>query len=149
MISDPLVVIRKLLYKVAAKAAFKNGEDLMGAAKKIRPNESAKILNDFAPMMKVSIDQIKDHAKVPLDPEDLLAAAVTGLLEAIKGYDPYVDRNFRKFAETSIRRAMLDEIRKTADFYQHINVQPVGPAEATHHRPKMTFGFDRKGHKYH
>jgi DNA-directed RNA polymerase specialized sigma subunit len=119
------------------------------AVKKIRVSERDAVLREFTALMRVSIDHIREHSRVPIEEEDLLAAAVTGLLEAMRGYDPSVDRSFRSFAELSMRRAMLDEVRRAADFYHHIKIQPVGPAEATHHAPKLTFGFDRKGHKFH
>ena len=106
------------------------------------------IMIEFAPLIKLSVEHIQEHSKIPLDREDLVAAALTGLFEAMKGYDPMVDRNFRSFAELNIRRALLAEIKPAADFFQHVQLQPVGPAEATRHAPHLTYGFDWKGHKY-
>jgi DNA-directed RNA polymerase specialized sigma subunit len=107
------------------------------------------LMREFAPLMRVSIDHIQSNSRLPLDADDLLAAAVTGLLEALDYYDPSVDRNFRSFAELRIRKAMLDEVRDIAEFYQHIRPQPVGPAEARRQMPKITHGFNWKGHKFH
>lgn len=113
---------------------------------KILDRES--IMIEFAPLIKLSVEHIQGHSKIPLDREDLVAAALTGLFEAMKSYDPMVDRNFRSFAELNIRRALLAEIKPAADFFQHVELQPVGPAEATRHEPELTYGFDWKGHKY-
>jgi DNA-directed RNA polymerase specialized sigma subunit len=126
------------------------GQEMRKSALLRRPGlDRETLMREFAPLMQVSIDQIKSKARLPIDAEDLLAAAVTGLLEALKHYDPTVDRNFRSFAELRIRKAMLDEVRHIAEFYQHIRPQPVGPAEATRHMPQVTYGFDWKGHKIH
>lgn len=106
------------------------------------------VMIEFAPMIKGSIAQIQEHSKIPLDREDLIAAALTGLFEAMNHYNPARHQNFRSFAELSIRHSLQQEIKAAAEFFQHITIQPVGPAEATHHMPKLTHGFDWKGHKH-
>jgi RNA polymerase sigma factor (sigma-70 family) len=117
-------------------------------AKTVKVYDREALMAEFAPLIKVSVERIHDTSRLPLDREDLLAAAMTGLFEALKAYDPTVDRSFRSFAERSIHKAILDEIRPTADFFQHVQIQPIGPAEAVHHHEKLTYGYDWKGHKY-
>lgn len=117
-------------------------------AKAVKVYDREALMVEFAPLIKVSVERIYDASRLPLDREDLLAAALTGLFEALKNYDPTVDKSFRTFAERSIHRAILDEIRPTADFFQHVQIQPIGPAEAVRHHQKLTFGYDWKGHKY-
>ena len=105
------------------------------------------LLIEFAPLIKDSVKHIRAHSEIPLDREDLIAAALTGLFEAINNFDPKRGDSFRRFAETRIRQALLSEIKPQADFYKHIFLQPVGAAEALHHMPDVTHGFDWKGHK--
>jgi len=118
------------------------------SARAVKFYDREAMMLEFAPLIRVSVEQIQDSSPLPLDSEDLLAAALTGLFEAIKSYDPTVDKNFRSFAELNIRRAIMAEIRPTADFFQHVQIQPVGPAEAVRHSPKLTNGYDWKGHKF-
>jgi len=116
--------------------------------KTVKEYDREALLQEFAPLIKVSVERIHEMSQLPLDREDLLAAAMTGLFEALKGFDPTIDRSFRSFAERSIHKAILDEIKPTADFFQHVHLQPIGPAEAIRHHQKLTFGYDWKGHKY-
>jgi RNA polymerase sigma factor (sigma-70 family) len=116
--------------------------------KTVKEYDREALLKEFAPLIKVSVERIHESSRLPLDREDLLAAAMTGLFEALKGFDPTIDRSFRSFAERSIHKAILDEIKPTADFFQHVHLQPIGPAEAIRHHQKLTFGYDWKGHKY-
>lgn len=113
-----------------------------------RTYDREALMVEFAPLIKVSVDKIHEASHLPLDREDLLAAALTGLFQALKAYDPTIDKSFRSFAERSIHKAILDEIRPAADFFQHVDLQPIGPAEAVRHDQKLTFGYDWKGHKY-
>jgi DNA-directed RNA polymerase specialized sigma subunit len=106
------------------------------------------VMIEFAPLIKGSIALIQEHSKIPLDREDLIAAALTGLFEAMDHYNPASHRNFRSFAELNIRYSLQQEIKAAADFFRHVTIQPVGPAEATRHMPKLTHGFDWKGHKH-
>lgn len=106
------------------------------------------IMIEFAPLIKGSIAQIQEHSKIPLDREDLIAAALTGLFEAMNRYNPENHRNFRAFVERNIRLSLQQEIKAAAEFFQHVTLQPVGPAEATRHEPDLTFGYDWKGHKH-
>jgi DNA-directed RNA polymerase specialized sigma subunit len=105
------------------------------------------ILIEFAPLIKDSVRIIRAHSKIPMDKEDLIAAALTGLFEAINTFDPKRGKSFQSFAESNIRQALMQEIRPQADFYKHILLQPVGAAEALHHMPDVTNGYDWKGHK--
>lgn len=106
------------------------------------------IMIEFAPLIKGSIAQIQEHSRIPLDREDLIAAALTGLFEALNQYNPASHRSFHVLAEKNIRSSLQREIKATAEFFNHVTIQPVGPAEATRHEPELTFGYDWKGHKY-
>lgn len=117
-------------------------------AKLNRVFDREALMMEFAPWIDVSIDRIRNSTRCPLDREDLFAAAVTGLFEALEHYDPMVDKSFKSFAERSMQRALIDEVRPTADFFQHVQLQPVGPAEALKSQTGMRSGYDRKGHKY-
>jgi DNA-directed RNA polymerase specialized sigma subunit len=117
-------------------------------SKHVKKLDREAVMIEFAPMIKGSIAQIQEHSRIPLDREDLIAAALTGLFEAINEYNPESHRSFHILAERSIRSCLQKEIKATADFFSHVTIQPVGPAEATHHMPELTFGYDWKGHKY-
>jgi RNA polymerase sigma factor (sigma-70 family) len=106
------------------------------------------LLIEFAPLIKKSVKDIRAHSDIPLDTEDLIAAALIGLFEAMNTFDPKGGNSFHRYAESNIRHALIREIRPQADFYKHIFIQPVGAAEALHHMPELTHGYDRKGHKF-
>lgn len=114
--------------------------------KKVYDREALMV--EFTPLIKFSVEQIQESNRLPLDREDLMAAALTGLFEALKHFDPSLDRDFRSFAERSIRRAIWDEVKTSIDFFQHVHLQPIGPAEAIRHHFSLTNGYDWKGHKY-
>jgi RNA polymerase sigma factor (sigma-70 family) len=125
-------------------------EIIMGRAQarvtKVYDREALMV--EFAPLIKFSVEQIQESNRLPLDREDLIAAALTGLFEALKHFDPSLDRDFRSFAERSIRRAIWDEVKTAVDFFHHVHLQPIGPAEAVRHHYSLTQGYDWKGHKY-
>ena len=106
------------------------------------------LLIEFAPLIKDSVKHIRAHSEIPLDKDDLIAAALTGLFEAFNTFNPKRGNSFHRFAESSIRHALMLEIKPQAEFYKHIFPQPVGAAQALHHMPDLTHGYDRNGHKF-
>ncbi len=118
-------------------------------AKSLNNLDRESVMIEYAPMIKGSIALIQEHSRIPLDREDLIAAALTGLFEAMDQYNPKSHKSFRSLAELNIRHSLQQEIKAAADFFTHVNLQPVGPAEATKHMPELTYGYDWKGHKYH
>lgn len=65
-----------------------------------------------APQVKRIAYHLLARLPASVQVDDLIQAGMLGLLEAARRYDPAQGANFNTFAETRIRGAMLDEIRK-------------------------------------
>ncbi|WP_462325339.1 FliA/WhiG family RNA polymerase sigma factor [Desulfoplanes sp.] len=64
--------------------------------------------------LKIKIQALRLKAKLPthIDPEELMSAGSLGLMEALYKYDPDSNTHFETYADTRIKGAMLDELRK-------------------------------------
>jgi DNA-directed RNA polymerase specialized sigma subunit len=106
------------------------------------------IMIEFAPIIKWSVAQIQQNSHIPLDREDLIAAALTGLFEAMQEYNPASHDSFYALAHRNIRCSLQQEIRSTAEFFKSITLKPIGPAETSKHDPNLNSGYNWKGHRF-
>ena len=73
----------------AVRTAAKNSVSRLSKSKsKDRSHDYNLLMKEYAPLIMVSVDQISRHNKLPLDHDDLVAAALTGLFEALEKFDP-------------------------------------------------------------
>ena len=69
----------------------------------------------YYPLARAIASRIHQRLPRGVDLDDLMSAAVTGLLEAIERFDPARDVSFRTYAKHRIHGAVMDSLR-TADW---------------------------------
>lgn len=78
---------------------------------KLDPQTRAKIINEFAPLIKYIASRIAMRLPPHIDINDLINAGVIGLMDAIDKFDASKQIKFKTYAEFRIRGAILDELR--------------------------------------
>ncbi len=73
--------------------------------------ERERVIQEFAPVIKMMAHRLAFRLPAHLDAEDLVSAGVIGLMDAMGKYDPLREAKFKTYAGFRIRGAMLDEIR--------------------------------------
>ena len=66
---------------------------------------------EFLPMVRKIVYQVVVYLKPPLSFEDLVSAGTVGLVKAARAFDPSHHAEFKTYAYTKIRGAILDELR--------------------------------------
>jgi len=74
------------------------------------PLRDALIMQSM-PMVKYLVGRIVSQLPPHLDPQDLMSAAVIGLINAADRFDPARGVLFKTFAEQHVRGAIIDELR--------------------------------------
>jgi RNA polymerase sigma factor for flagellar operon FliA len=70
------------------------------------------LIERFLPLVRNVVDRIKLNLPPHVDADDLYSVGVTGLIAAVKKYDPAQGHTFAAYATTRIRGAILDELRR-------------------------------------
>jgi len=78
---------------------------------KLNPKIRAKVINEFAPLIKYIASRIAIRLPPHIDLNDLINAGVIGLMDAIEKFDASKQIKFKTYAEFRIRGAILDELR--------------------------------------
>jgi RNA polymerase sigma factor for flagellar operon FliA len=76
------------------------------------PIDEKDLIERFLPLVRNVVDRIKLNLPPHVDAEDLYSVGVTGLIAAVKKYDPEQGNTFAAYATTRIRGAILDELRR-------------------------------------
>jgi RNA polymerase sigma factor for flagellar operon FliA len=66
----------------------------------------------YLPLVRNVVDRIKLNLPAHIDADDLHSVGVTGLIAAVRKYDPNQGSTFAGYAATRIRGAILDELRR-------------------------------------
>jgi RNA polymerase sigma factor for flagellar operon FliA len=66
----------------------------------------------YLPLVRNVVDRIKLNLPSHIDADDLHSVGVTGLIAAVRKYDPNQGSTFAGYAATRIRGAILDELRR-------------------------------------
>jgi len=66
----------------------------------------------FLPLVRNVVDRIKLTLPPHIDADDLYSVGVTGLIAAVRKYNPEQGNTFAGYAATRIRGAVLDELRR-------------------------------------
>ncbi len=75
------------------------------------PTDRAEAVARYAPLVKHVVDRIAAGLPKTVDMDDLMNAAVIGLLDALDKYDDSKGTKFETYAVWRIRGAVLDELR--------------------------------------
>lgn len=70
------------------------------------------LIERFLPLVRNVVDRIKLNLPSHIDAADLYSVGVTGLIAAVRKYDPDQGNTFASYAAMRIRGAVLDELRR-------------------------------------
>ena len=70
------------------------------------------LIERYLPLVRNVVDRIKLNLPSHIEAEDLHSVGVTGLIAAVRKYDPNQGSTFAGYAATRIRGAILDELRR-------------------------------------
>jgi RNA polymerase sigma factor for flagellar operon FliA len=74
--------------------------------------DEKELIERYLPLVRNVVDRIKINLPPHVDVDDLYSVGVTGLMAAVRRYDPEQDNTFSGYAATRIRGAVLDELRR-------------------------------------
>jgi RNA polymerase sigma factor FliA len=70
------------------------------------------LIERYLPLVRNVVDRIKINLPAHVDADDLYSVGITGLLAAVRKYDPSQNTTFAGYASMRIRGAILDELRR-------------------------------------
>lgn len=76
------------------------------------PTDEASLIHRYLPLVRNVVDRIKMNLPAHVEAADLYSVGVTGLIAAVRRYDPEQGHTFTAYATTRIRGAVLDELRR-------------------------------------
>jgi RNA polymerase sigma factor FliA len=71
-----------------------------------------RLVVNYSPLVKYVAGRVSGRMAGPIDQEDVVAAGLFGLLNAVETYDPDRRTKFESYAISKIRWSILDELRK-------------------------------------
>jgi RNA polymerase sigma factor for flagellar operon FliA len=74
--------------------------------------DEKELIERYLPLVRNVVDRIKLTLPAHIEAEDLYSVGVTGLIAAVRRYDPDQGNTFASYAATRIRGAVLDELRR-------------------------------------
>ncbi len=84
-----------------------------GAADALKPPvQQAELFDTYMPLVRSIVARIKINLPPHIDEQDLHSVGITGLINALKKYDPAQKKSFGSYAAMRIRGAILDELRR-------------------------------------
>lgn len=107
--TDIVVKDRKDISK-AAKANIAKAYGQSEASKP--PVQQKELFETYMPLVKSIVARIKINLPPHIDDQDLHSVGITGLINALKKYDPAQKKSFGSYAAMRIRGAILDELRR-------------------------------------
>jgi RNA polymerase sigma factor for flagellar operon FliA len=70
------------------------------------------LIERYLPLVRNVVDRVKITLPPHIDADDLYSVGVTGLIAAVRKYNPEQGNTFAGYAATRIRGAVLDELRR-------------------------------------
>jgi RNA polymerase sigma factor for flagellar operon FliA len=74
--------------------------------------DEAALIERYLPLVRNVVDRIKMNLPSHVEVEDLYSVGVTGLIAAVRRFDPEQGNTFAAYATMRIRGAVLDELRR-------------------------------------
>jgi RNA polymerase sigma factor for flagellar operon FliA len=74
--------------------------------------DEKELIERYLPLVRNVVDRIKLNVPAHVDADDLYSVGVTGLIAAVRKFDPEQGSTFASYAATRIRGAILDELRR-------------------------------------
>lgn len=76
------------------------------------PVQQEELFDTYLPLVRSIVARIKINLPPHIDEQDLNSVGITGLINALKKYDPAQKKSFGSYAAMRIRGAILDELRR-------------------------------------
>lgn len=92
------------------------------AGQKTQSVENEQIA-EFLPMVRRIVHKVVTYLKPPLSFEDLVSAGTVGLVKAARDFDSSYNTEFKTYAYTKIKGAILDELRGWSFVPANLNKQ--------------------------
>src|SRR5699024_279239 len=70
------------------------------------------LIERYLPLVRNVVDRIKLNVPAHVDADDLYSVGITGLIAAVRKFDPEQGNTFAGYASMRIRGAILDELRR-------------------------------------
>jgi len=96
--------------KRATKAAVASAKKAYDTDKPAVQRED--LFETYLPLVRSIVARIKINLPPHIDEQDLHSVGITGLISALKKYDPEQKKSFGSYAAMRIRGAILDELRR-------------------------------------
>src|SRR4051812_39824441 len=77
-----------------------------------RAADEQVLIEQYLPLVRTVVDRIKLRVPAHIDADDLYSVGITGLLAAVRKFDPSQGNTFAGYAMMRIRGAILDELRR-------------------------------------
>jgi len=74
--------------------------------------DEKELIVRYLPLVRNVVDRIKLNVPAHVDADDLYSVGITGLIAAVRKFDPEQGSTFASYAATRIRGAILDELRR-------------------------------------
>lgn len=74
--------------------------------------DDQELIARYLPLVRNVVDRIKLNLPAHVDADDLYSVGVTGLIAAVRKFDPEQGSTFASYAAMRIRGAVLDELRR-------------------------------------
>lgn len=74
--------------------------------------DQKELIERYLPLVRNVVDRLKLNLPAHIDADDLYSVGVTGLMAAVRKYNPGQDSTFPGYATMRIRGAILDELRR-------------------------------------
>lgn len=74
--------------------------------------DEKELIERYLPLVRNVVDRIKLNVPAHVDADDLYSVGVTGLIAAVRKFDPEQGSTFSGYAAMRIRGAILDELRR-------------------------------------
>lgn len=74
--------------------------------------DEKELIERYLPLVRNVVDRIKLNLPAHVDADDLYSVGITGLIAAVRKFDPEQGSTFAGYASTRIRGAILDELRR-------------------------------------
>jgi len=83
-------------------------------SRKIKPGSAieSELVERYLPLVRSVVSRVAMTLPPHVDGEDLYSAGLTGLLNAVRQYNPNAGTSFETYARVRIRGAVLDELRR-------------------------------------
>ena len=84
------------------------------AERRLKPGSAveSELVEKYMPLVRAVVSRVAMTLPPHVDGEDLYSAGLTGLLNAVRQYDPHAGTSFETYARVRIRGAVLDELRR-------------------------------------